>query len=86
MTPMTDIQVRNKGFRILLQELGSIDMIRFLSQIPLTPVEFHADLRKNRHWVQLDGELAKQRLLAHRQHISTRSLVNSLLKERLQRA
>ena len=52
----------------------------------LTPVEFHADLRKNRHWVELDGELARQlRLLAQRQHISTRSLVNSLLKERLHR-
>ena len=52
----------------------------------LMPVEFHADLRKNRHWVELDGELARQiHLLAQRQHISTRSLVNSLLKERLHR-
>lgn len=34
MTPMTDVQVRNKGFRILFRELGSIDTIRFLSQIP----------------------------------------------------
>lgn len=33
MTPMTDIQVRNKGFRILLQELGTVDTVRFLSQI-----------------------------------------------------
>ena len=40
MTPMTDIQVRNKGFRILLQELGSIDTIRFLSQIPCEPRDY----------------------------------------------
>ena len=33
MTPMTDVQVRTKGLRILLQGLGSIDTIRFLSQI-----------------------------------------------------
>ena len=34
----------------------------------LIPVEFHADLRKNRHWVELEGELARQlRLLAQRQ-------------------
>jgi hypothetical protein len=33
MTPMTDLQVRNKGFHILLQELGSVDTVRFLSQI-----------------------------------------------------
>ena len=33
MTPMTDIQGRNNGFRILLQELGTVDTVRFLSQI-----------------------------------------------------
>jgi hypothetical protein len=59
------------------------DMTEYADQ--LTPVEFHGDLRKNRHWVELDDELARQlRQLAQRQHVSTRTLVNTFLKERLQ--
>ncbi len=50
----------------------------------LKPVDFHFDLRKNRHWVELDGELAKYlRELAREQHVSTRVLVNELLKEKI---
>jgi hypothetical protein len=33
MTPMTDLQLRNKGFHILLKELGTVDTIRFLAQV-----------------------------------------------------
>jgi len=51
----------------------------------LIPVEFQSDLRKNRDWVELEHDLASQiRRLAHQKHTSTRVLVNTLLKERLQ--
>jgi CopG antitoxin of type II toxin-antitoxin system len=51
----------------------------------LAPVDFSFDLRRNRDWVELDGEIAKAvRELAKRKNIPTRKLVNKLLKERLQ--
>ena len=51
----------------------------------LVPVDFSFDLRRNRDWVELDGEIAKAvRELAKKQNIPTRRLVNKLLKERLQ--
>ena len=50
----------------------------------LTPVDVEFDLRKNRNWVELDGEIAKYlRELAKEQHVSTRTLVNEFLKEKL---
>ena len=50
----------------------------------LTPVNVEFDLRKNRNWVELDGEIAKYlRELAKEQHVSTRTLVNEFLKEKL---
>jgi hypothetical protein len=50
----------------------------------LTPVNVECDLRKNRNWVELDGEIAKYlRELAKEQHVSTRTLVNEFLKEKL---
>ena len=50
----------------------------------LTPVNVEFDLRKNRNWVELDGEIAKYlRELARKQHVSTRTLVNEFLKEKL---
>ena len=50
----------------------------------LIPVDFGFDLRKNRDWVELDGDLAQSlRKLAHKQHISTRTLVNKFLKEKV---
>ena len=50
----------------------------------LTPVDVEFDLRKNRNWVELDGEIAKNlRELAKEQHVSTRTLVNEFLKEKL---
>ena len=51
----------------------------------LATVDFSFDLRRNRDWVELDGEIAKAvRELARKQNIPTRRLVNKLLKERLQ--
>jgi len=51
----------------------------------MKPVDFHFDLRKNRDWVELDREIAKNiRELAKKQKIPTRILVNELLKERLE--
>jgi len=51
----------------------------------LRPVDFHFDLRKNRDWVELDGEVAKTvRNLAKNKNIPTRKLVNELLRERLE--
>ena len=50
----------------------------------LTPVDVEFDLRKNRNWVELDGEIAKYlRELAKAQHVSTRTLINEFLKEKL---
>lgn len=50
----------------------------------LKSVTFDFDLRKNRNWVELDRKLAQRaRELAHKRHISTRRLINELLKEQL---
>lgn len=58
------------------------DMADFEDQ--LKPVDFSFDLRKNRNWVELDTEIAKRlRLLAREKHISTHTLVNELLKEKI---
>ena len=51
----------------------------------MEPVDFHFDLRKNRDWVELDKEIAKNvREIAKKQRIPTRRLVNELLRERLE--
>ena len=53
-------------------------------EVQLTPIDFECDLRKNRNWVELDNELAKRvRQLAQQRQISTHTLVNQLLKEKL---
>ncbi len=58
------------------------DMADYENQ--LTPVDVEFDLRENRNWVELDGEIAKYlRELAKAQHVSTRILVNEFLKEKL---
>ncbi len=58
------------------------DMAAYEDQ--LTPVDVEFDLRKKRNWVELDGEIAKYlRELAKEQHVSTRTLVNEFLKEKL---
>jgi hypothetical protein len=50
----------------------------------MRPVGFRFDLRKNRDWVELDRNIAKDvRKLAKEQNVPTRRLVNEWLKERL---
>ena len=50
----------------------------------MQPVDFRFDLRKNRDWVELENDIARNvRELAKRQKIPTRRLVNDLLRERL---
>lgn len=50
----------------------------------MRPVDFHFDLRKNRDWVELDREIAKNiRKLAKEKDVPTRRLVNKWLEERL---
>jgi len=50
----------------------------------MQPVDFSFDLRKNRDWVELENDIARNvRELAKRQNIPTRKLVNELLKEGL---
>jgi len=50
----------------------------------MTPVDFHFDLRKNRDWVELEREIAKQvRKQAKARNIPTRRLVNEWLSEKL---
>ena len=50
----------------------------------MEPVDFSFDLRKNRDWVELENDIARNvRELAKRQNIPTRKLVNELLKEGL---
>ena len=50
----------------------------------MQPVDFSFDLRKNRDWVELENDIARNvRELAKRQKIPTRTLVNDLLRERL---
>ena len=54
-------------------------------QHQMRPVDFHFDLRKNREWVELEREIAKDvRNLAKKQNIPTRKLVNELLRESLE--
>ncbi len=51
----------------------------------MQPVDFSFDLRKNRDWVELENDIAKNvRELARKQKIPSRKLVNELLKERLE--
>ena len=50
----------------------------------MQPVDFSFDLRKNRDWVELENDIARNvRELAKRQKVPTRRLVNELLRERL---
>lgn len=50
----------------------------------MQPVDFSFDLRKNRDWVELENDIARDlRELARRQKIPTRRLVNELLREGL---
>ena len=50
----------------------------------MQPVQFSFDLRKNRDWVELENDIARNvRELAKRQKIPTRRLVNELLREKL---
>ncbi len=51
----------------------------------MQPVDFSFDLRKNRDWVELENDIAKNvRELARKQKIPSRRLVNQLLKEGLE--
>jgi len=51
----------------------------------MQPVDFSFDLRKNRDWVELEKDIARNvRELAKKQRIPTRKLVNKLLKEGLE--
>jgi len=51
----------------------------------MQPVDFSFDLRKNRDWVELDKEIARNvREQAKKQRIPTRRLVNELLREGLE--
>ena len=55
------------------------------SVIHFHPVDVEFDLRKNRNWVELDGEIAKYlRELAKEQHVSTRTLANEFLREKIE--
>ena len=59
------------------------DMTEYQTQ--MQPVDFRFDLRKNRDWVELDKEIARNvRELAKKQRIPTRRLVNEMLKEGLE--
>jgi len=59
------------------------DMTEYETQ--MQPVDFSFDLRKNRDWVELDKEIARNvRQLAKKQKIPTRRLVNAMLKEGLE--
>jgi hypothetical protein len=50
----------------------------------MQPVDFSFDLRKNRDWIELEDDIARNvRELAKRQNIPTRKLVNELLREGL---
>jgi len=50
----------------------------------MQPVDFEFDLRKNRDWVELENDIAKDvRELAKKQKIPIRKLVNELLREGL---
>ncbi len=51
----------------------------------LIPVEVEFELQGNQNWVALDQEIADSvRNLAQKQHISTRSLVNEFLREKIE--
>ena len=50
----------------------------------MQPVDFSFDLRKNRDWIELENDIAKNvRELARKQKIPSRKLVNQILKEGL---
>jgi len=77
-----DKRLHFKTYEEAAEWFDTHDMADFEDQ--MKPVDFHFDLRKNRDWVELDREIAKNiRELAKKQKIPTRILVNELLKERL---
>jgi hypothetical protein len=49
MKTMSDLEIRRKGFHILLKELGEVDTIRFVSQI----------IHEKRDYLQLQETLFK---------------------------
>ena len=50
----------------------------------MQPVDFSFDLRRNRDWVELENDIARNaRELAKKHKIPTRRLVNELLREGL---
>jgi hypothetical protein len=56
----------------------------FLDYEDVQEVHFSVDLRKNRNYVDLNEDLAKQiRIIARRKGTSSRTLVNQWLKEKV---
>jgi len=78
---------RNKGLSFETYEeaadwFDSHDMADY--QDAMQPVDFKFDLRKNRDWVELENDIARDlREQAKRQNVPTRRLVNELLREGL---
>ena len=60
------------------------DKHSFLDYEDVHEVHFSVDLRKNRNYIEIKEDLAKQiRAIAHRKGISPRLLVNQWLEEKL---
>ncbi len=78
-----DKKLSFKNYEEAAEWFDTHDMSDYEDQ--MRPVDFHFDLRKNREWVELEREIAKNvRNLAKKQNIPTRKLVNELLRERLE--
>lgn len=57
----------------------------FLDYEDIREVHFSVDLRKNRNYVDIKEDLAKQiRAIAHQKGTSTRILINQWLKEKVE--
>lgn len=66
----------------LVQFFETHDMGELWDQMP--EVDFDIDLRRRRHLVALDDDLAgKVAKLAQSRHVSSESLINALLREKL---
>lgn len=86
MGKMVKVKVKNEvSENMTLDEAAEFwDKHSFLDYNDIKEVHFSVDLRRNRNYIDIKEDLAKQvRLIARQKGISPRSLVNQWLREKI---
>lgn len=84
MTANKNALPRTDSIDDLVEFFETHDMGEYWDQMPEAEVDF--EIRRRKHLVALDDDLAgKLAKLARSRHVSSESLVNSLLREKLAR-